>query len=65
VDILRDLVHFLIGALGVVLVTTLLAHPDDAAAARAFPRRAAVFVGSCALLAAVLTLCGHFFASLD
>jgi len=64
VDILRDLLHFLLGALGVVVVTTFLAHPDDGAAWRALPRRAAVFVGSCAVLALVLTVCGRVFASL-
>lgn len=64
-ELVRDLALFLLGSLGVVVVTAFLAHPDDAAAWRSVPRRAAVFVGSCAALAAAIAVCGQWFATLD
>ena len=51
---------FAIGTLPVVLITAMLTHADDASALRDLPRRTAVFVGSCAALAAALVLIGSF-----
>lgn len=54
------LVLFLAGTLPVVMVTAFLSYADDAGAFADLPRRAGVFVVSCAVLAAVLIGMGAY-----
>ena len=54
------LVLFLAGTLPVVVITAFLSHADDAGAFADLPRRAGVFVGSCAALAAILLAMGAY-----
>ena len=52
---------FLLAAVPIVVLTACVTHADDRIVAREFPRRYAVFVVSCALLAAAVWACGALF----
>lgn len=54
------LILFAVGALPIVLITAFLTHADDASALRDVPRRLAVFVGSCAAVAAAVVAIGTY-----
>ena len=65
---MNDLVvHLLLfGVLSVAIVTlgAFYSEPDDAKALRSLPRRLAAFVIGCTVLAAIVLVCEHTFASL-
>jgi hypothetical protein len=54
------LLLFVVGTLPIVLITSFLTHADDESALRDLPRRALVFVGSCAALAGALLGIGAY-----
>ncbi len=58
---------FLFIAISTVIVTisSFYTEHDDGKALRAIPRRLAVFLASCAGVAAVMLFCEHFFASVS
>jgi hypothetical protein len=60
IDLGTYLLLFVTGTVPVVLVTAFLTHADDATALRDVPRRALVFVGSCAAVAAALIGIGSY-----
>lgn len=55
------LFFFLLAAAPIVLVTTFLAHADDATAFRRYPRRLVHFVLACALVVVAVRLAERFF----
>jgi predicted neutral ceramidase superfamily lipid hydrolase len=60
-------VHLLLfGVISVAIVTlgAFYSEPDDAKALRSLPRRLAAFVIGCTVLAAIVLVCEHTFASL-
>lgn len=63
-DLLVHLVLFLAISLAIVTLGAFYAEPDDAKALRSLPRRLAAFVIGCGILAAVVLVCEHTFASL-
>ena len=62
-DLAQHLGFFVVLAAAIVLLGTFYGEPDDAAAFRALPRRYAVFLASCAVVAVVMLVCEHLFAS--
>jgi hypothetical protein len=54
---------FLVLAAAIVVMGTFYGETEDGPALRALPRRYAVFLVSCALVAGVMLLCEHLFAS--
>jgi hypothetical protein len=54
---------FLALAVPIVVLSAFFSEAEDGLALRSLPRRYAVFVGSCAIVAVVLLLLEHFFAS--
>ncbi len=55
------LFFYLVGAAPIVLVTTFLAHADDAMAFRRYPRRLFSFVFACSAVVGVVLLAQRFF----
>ena len=47
----------------IVVMGTFYSEPEDGPAFRAMPRRLAVFLVSCAAVAAVMLVCEHLFAA--
>lgn len=62
-DLLIHLGLFSIAALVIVTLGAFYAEPDDAKALRSLPRRFFTFMLGCGLLAAVMLICEHTFAS--
>jgi hypothetical protein len=63
-DLLVHLVLFVGISIAIVTLGAFYSEPDDAKALRSLPRRLAAFVIGCAVLAAVMLICEHTFASL-
>ncbi len=49
----------------IVVMASFYSDPDDAVAFRAMPRRFVVFLVSCGIVAAIMLLAEHLFASVD
>lgn len=64
-DLIVHIVLFLIASLAIVGMGSCYADGEDAPALRRFPRRYAMFVGGCALLAGVMLLLEHTVASVN
>ena len=60
---IAHLLFFLALAFPVVVIGAFYAEEEDGPALRAVPRRYAVFVGACALVAVVMLVLEHLFAS--
>ena len=60
--LLEHVFLFVAASAVVVVMSAFYAERDDAAALRSVPRRLAVFLGTCAVVAVVLLACEHFFA---
>ena len=58
---LERFLFFLVAALPIVMVTTMVAHADDATAVRRFPQRMLTFVVACGLVVAVMLLAERVF----
>jgi hypothetical protein len=54
---------FLALSLAIVLMGSFYSEPEDAPALRSVPRRYLVFVGACAVVAAVMLVLEYLFAS--
>lgn len=59
------LLLFLCIALPIVVLSAFYSEAEDRPALMALPRRLASFVLGCALLAGVMLVCEHVFASVD
>lgn len=64
-DLLVHLGLFVVIAVAIVTLGAFYSEPDDAKALRGLARRLAAFVIGCAILAAVMLVCEHTFASLS
>ncbi len=62
-EIWVHLALFMVLAAAIVVMSAFYAEVEDRTALASVPRRLVVFVGSCALLAAVMLFCEHTFAS--
>ena len=62
-QLVLHLVFFLVLAAVIVVMGTFYGEPEDGPALRAIPRRYAVFLASCALVAGVMLLCEQLFAA--
>lgn len=60
---IAHLLFFLALALPVVVIGAFFSEEEDGPALASVPRRYVVFVGACALVAAVMLLLEHLFAS--
>jgi len=58
------LVLFFLVSLGIVLMGSFYSEAEDGPALRAVPRRLAVFLLGCGVLAGVMLVCEHTFAAL-
>jgi len=63
-DLLIHLALFLAISIAIVTLGAFYSEPDDARALRSLPRRLATFVIGCVVLAVVMLVCEHTFASL-
>jgi len=63
-DLAVHLVLFVVISVVIVTLGAFYAEPDDTKALRSLPRRLAAFVIGCTILAAVMLVCEHTFASL-
>ena len=63
-DLPVHLLLFLAISIAIVTLGAFYGEPDDARALRSVPRRLLVFVVGCAILAGVVLVCEHTFASL-
>ena len=60
---IQHVLFFLALCVPIVVIGAFYAEPDDAAAFRGLRRRYALFVGACAMVAVVMLLLEHWFAS--
>jgi len=56
---------FLVLALAIVVMSAFFSEAEDGPALRSLPRRYGVFVGACALVAAVMLVLERLFLTLD
>ena len=63
-DFLVHLALFVVASLAIVLLGCFHGEAHDAAALRCLPRRLGVFIGGCTVLALVILLLEHTFASI-
>lgn len=59
------LVLFLVISSAIVLLSALFAEPEDGPALRSVPKRLVVFTLGCSILAGILLVFEHTFASID
>ena len=62
---LLHVVFFVLLSVAIVVMGAFYSERDDRRAFALIPRRLAVFVGSCALVAAVMLLLEHLFTPID
>ena len=63
-DLPVHLLLFLVAGSIIVAVSCMFSEPDDKAALRSFPKRWIHFFGGCVLVAVVMLVCEHTFASI-
>lgn len=64
-DIWFHLLLFLAASTIIVTVSCMFTEADDAEALRSFPRRWVTFIGGCALVAVLMLVAEHTFASIN
>jgi hypothetical protein len=62
VNLLAHLGFFLVLSLAIVVMSAFYSEAEDAPALRSIPRRFAVFVGACAIVAVIMLVLGMLFA---
>lgn len=62
-DLVIHIALFALVSLGIVVMGSFYGERDDSRALRAVPRRFLVFLASCAVVALVMLVCEHVFAS--
>ena len=63
-DLPFHLLLFLVSGSVIVIISAMFSEADDRAALRVLPRRLAYFFGGCLLVAGVMLVCEHTFASI-
>ena len=63
-DLPFHLLLFLLSGSVVVAISAMFSEADDRAALRILPRRLAYFFAGCGVVAAVMLICEHTFASI-
>jgi len=61
--VIQHVLFFLALCVPIVVLGAFYAEPDDRVALRGLPRRYAVFVGACAIVAAIMLALEHWFAA--
>ncbi|MFT7678442.1 MAG: hypothetical protein ACI8QC_002435 [Planctomycetota bacterium] len=64
-DIWFHLGLFLAASTIIVMVSCMFSEADDAKALKSFPRRWTTFIGGCALVAVLMLVAEHTFASIN
>lgn len=64
-DIWFHLLLFLAASTIIVMVSCMFTEAEDAAAVRSFPRRWLTFIGGCGLVAVLMLVAEHTFASIN
>lgn len=59
------LAFFLILSLAIVVLSAFYSEAEDGPALRSVPRRYAVFIGACAIVAGVMLALEHLFVAID
>lgn len=62
-SLLEHVVFFLVLAAAIVVMSAFFSEPEDGPALRSLPKRYGVFVGACALVAAVMLVLERLFVS--
>lgn len=63
--LLEHVLLFLALSLAIVVMSAFYSEPEDGPALRSIPRRFAMFVGACVVVAIAMLALEHLFASVD